>query len=404
MKPVTLTADFRFVTPAFLGGAELVRPELRPPSIKGALRLWYRALDPEFARKENGGPIAESALFGGAEPGAGQSRILLAVTGARLTELPADRIAWDRFAQGSGRFVKNGLAYLGYPFKFARATRTAFAPGSTFTIRLVLRPGRHPLTEREARGLVAALWALGHVGGLGSRSRRGFGGLSLEKWAVDGDGPAAGLLEAARSALPLAATFPNAEHFRGRWKQTRALLSTWFGTFADDRRRFSHPHFGPRARGPAIADVAFTDPAWDAALNAAGRALQNFRVRKAPDYDMVKSHLLRVARQDGDFLRAAPPRVTFGLPLTFRYGSLHTKPSDMTFVPYPAGAGGYGERQGSLLLVRLIRLADGLHPVFFRMDGAVPGIDVPAGPRHQTGQPLPSAPANALDQFMDSME
>ena len=41
-----LEVTFRVVTPMFLGGA---KPndfaELRPPSIKSAMRYWYRALD-----------------------------------------------------------------------------------------------------------------------------------------------------------------------------------------------------------------------------------------------------------------------------------------------------------------------------------------------------------------------
>ena len=40
----TITFNCRFITPAFLGGANPKgTPELRPPTIKGALRFWWRA-------------------------------------------------------------------------------------------------------------------------------------------------------------------------------------------------------------------------------------------------------------------------------------------------------------------------------------------------------------------------
>jgi CRISPR-associated protein Cmr1 len=32
------------ITPMFLAGADTGQPELRPPSIKGAMRFWWRAV------------------------------------------------------------------------------------------------------------------------------------------------------------------------------------------------------------------------------------------------------------------------------------------------------------------------------------------------------------------------
>jgi CRISPR-associated protein Cmr1 len=43
-----LTVTLKTITPLFLGGAEpVMQAELCAPSIKGAMRLWYRAIDPE---------------------------------------------------------------------------------------------------------------------------------------------------------------------------------------------------------------------------------------------------------------------------------------------------------------------------------------------------------------------
>ena len=41
----TLEATYRIVTPMFIGDAEQKATSLRPPSIKGALRFWWRALN-----------------------------------------------------------------------------------------------------------------------------------------------------------------------------------------------------------------------------------------------------------------------------------------------------------------------------------------------------------------------
>ena len=69
--PPKLTVRLSAVTPLFLGGADPKhRAELRPPSIKGLLRYWYRALDGDYAANE-------PRFFGSTD--AGQSACLLRV-------------------------------------------------------------------------------------------------------------------------------------------------------------------------------------------------------------------------------------------------------------------------------------------------------------------------------------
>jgi CRISPR-associated protein Cmr1 len=43
MKTITFSCET--ITPMFLSGADGQKPELRPPSIKGALRFWWRAMN-----------------------------------------------------------------------------------------------------------------------------------------------------------------------------------------------------------------------------------------------------------------------------------------------------------------------------------------------------------------------
>ncbi|OPX29474.1 MAG: type III-B CRISPR module RAMP protein Cmr1 [Candidatus Omnitrophica bacterium 4484_171] len=41
----TITFECETITPMFLAGADGRTPELRPPSIKGAMRFWWRAMN-----------------------------------------------------------------------------------------------------------------------------------------------------------------------------------------------------------------------------------------------------------------------------------------------------------------------------------------------------------------------
>ena len=48
----TITFHCETITPMFLAGADGKTPELRPPSIKGALRFWWRAMNGHLVEKK----------------------------------------------------------------------------------------------------------------------------------------------------------------------------------------------------------------------------------------------------------------------------------------------------------------------------------------------------------------
>lgn len=392
-----VTARFRIVSPMFSAGAS-PEAELRVPSLKAALRFWYRAADPAFCgAPEPGRPIRESALWGGAERYAGQSAVSLVVTEQALQTRPWKSFDVRRFDEGEGRRRKNGVAYLGYPFGFKEhRERTAIVPDSTFTLRASLFTARG-VDVWQLQGLAASLWLLGHFGALGSRSRRGFGSLSLLDWDTFGVPPPelAGILD----SLPLLSSSSGRDTWNAGSSGVRATLRGWFGESGE--RPVEHPHWGRNAR-VAMSERAFGAAQWLDALNMLGRRLQDFRVRREPDYTIAKQHLLAKARAGGQFMSKAPGRVTFGLPLSFRFGSLSTRPSELTFVPLDE-RGQTAERHPSLLFARLVQVGDGLHPLFFRLSGSVPGIDTTVGDRRDRRGGL-RAHESALDAFMDSLE
>jgi CRISPR-associated protein Cmr1 len=162
----------------FLGGADQ-RPELRAPSFKGVLRFWYRAVDPDFA-------MSEERFFGGVSDNAAQIPFLLRVVPTKLTEVNWSELRPRRFDQGRGSSsTRSGLIYRGFPFGMRGEERSAIAPAQEFELcGAIIREENNP-AFRQA--LLPTWWLLGHLGGVGSRSRRGFGCLALTDWRIEPD-------------------------------------------------------------------------------------------------------------------------------------------------------------------------------------------------------------------------
>ncbi len=189
-----LRATFSITTPLFLGDAQRGATRFSLQSFKGALRFWWRARAWERRLREAEGDVAkaletlyrdEARIFGKAgeagEKELGQSRVLLQLEAAALGQpVPqGERIA-DPFAATSGFW---GARYLGYGLmgtfgtRTGRLNRSCFRAGGRFTVALTFRKD---LETHECDEVRDALKLLGLLGGLGSRSRRGWGSLALE--------------------------------------------------------------------------------------------------------------------------------------------------------------------------------------------------------------------------------
>lgn len=178
-KPTTITATYRIVTPMFCAGTNQQKAELRLASFKGALRFWWRTL----MAGTYGGNIqklyaAEARLFGSSEREFGQSKVRL-----RLIHQESD---FDMIREGElvYRGKRNGLSYLGYGVMNFRGElqRPALrAGGFKMSIRVSQRTN-----PADIIGIHASLILLGSVGGLGSKSRKGYGSLSLIRMEENG--------------------------------------------------------------------------------------------------------------------------------------------------------------------------------------------------------------------------
>ncbi len=185
----TLEAAFQIVTPMFIGGANQKADDgIRPPSVKGTLRFWWRALNWGRLRSQASCDEAalallhaeENRLFGAtaSDNSGGQGCFLLTVQHNVLTQTASDEIH-----QGFAR--KDAARYLGYglmvAFKLSKKQleagqlyRPCVNEMQPFTVKLTFRGSVEPSIRN-------ALIGLGMLGGLGSRSRHGLGSIALLK-------------------------------------------------------------------------------------------------------------------------------------------------------------------------------------------------------------------------------
>lgn len=165
----------------FLAGADGQTPELRAPSIKGAMRFWWRALQreasPEVLKKKED-YIFGGIGIGGKEEKAKRSKVILMVVPGKgckpgdetTNSLPYHRV---KTRHNGAESTINVLDYLAYGVTGRGATeRPYFENGAEFQLKLRF----HPTLSSDAKNeVLSALILLGKYGGLGSKNRNGFG-------------------------------------------------------------------------------------------------------------------------------------------------------------------------------------------------------------------------------------
>ncbi len=169
-------ATYRVTTPLFMGGPNTTveaKAELRPPSLKGLLRFWFRAIALHSLEKRSDVKKLEDDIFGNTEK---QSAFLLTIE--KQMGLPETKSANWRNAPG--------MHYLGHGVTDFRGntTRPFLKQGGSFTIRLRTKKSA---PENTVFFIPLVLQAIGLFGGAGARSRKGFGSLSLEQLNCDSE-------------------------------------------------------------------------------------------------------------------------------------------------------------------------------------------------------------------------
>lgn len=171
---ITLEREYRLITPLFGGGVEAGEADpitpIRGTEIRGHLRFWWRATqggrfgdDPEKLKK------AEDRIWGAASSPSSTFIAVLAATKGTPFKVRAN-------VRGQMQEVDIGnpsspFGYVAFPLRGDEEKRPGkVVENVTFTMRLSFK--------QEFRGDVkAALWAWETFGGIGARTRRGFGAL-----------------------------------------------------------------------------------------------------------------------------------------------------------------------------------------------------------------------------------
>jgi CRISPR-associated protein Cmr1 len=294
-----LDLEVQAVTPLIIGGASFA-PELRPPSFRGGMRLWLRALiggllgdDLDSIR------TVERATFGYAGHA---SPIAVRAQGApRSGPLPVDPDAHP------------GVQYM--LWSAYRLRREALLPGESFRIRLQTRPIPPPAAGQWSLGSDEALtmalisfWLLARLGGVGARIRRGAGGVQMfthpPDWPSELPSPVVEATTPANLVNELADELSEVRRFIN-WTPASPVSSP---------STFNLLH--PQTCELYVLDRSFST--WWEALDVVGAAFKAFRLRQPDDYQGIKAILTR-----GRVILPTVKRAVFGLPLSFFFSSLY---------------------------------------------------------------------------------
>lgn len=165
----TIIVETEVITPMFLSGADGTSAELRAPSIKGLLRFWWRATQAEGEKEDL--KTREGEIFGNTGQGAKFS-IKLEHDSLKpvKTELPSHKIPV------LGKTYKADiLKYLAYGTYDSKGSFNKERIPEGTKMRLYMNVFKNDC-ENE---ILLSLYLLDLFGGLGSRSRNGFGGIGI---------------------------------------------------------------------------------------------------------------------------------------------------------------------------------------------------------------------------------
>ncbi|MFY9825292.1 MAG: type III-B CRISPR module RAMP protein Cmr1 [Thermoanaerobaculia bacterium] len=310
------TFQVELVTPCFLAGAE-GSTEWRAASIRGQLRWWFRAVAGGCWKGDLGRVRREEArIFGSTER---KSLIQVQALGdletskapferqcnaARLAKLWGDERAETvrrlKVMRDDREVSSNPIHYLAFGpivFRDRQLIVRPYLPAKS-QVAFKLLWGAGVVEEETRKAFIKALWAWLNLGGVGAKSRKGFGALQC--------------------------TVPNSMY---RGPGTREEFLTQAKTLLREAResveRPAWTHFSSRSR---ILLGARTAGSWEEAMESLGAWLIGFRRRYGFPGDTRTLGGTALANRDYEWAAPnghharenVPDRAGFGLPLPFR--------------------------------------------------------------------------------------
>ncbi len=196
--------ELELVTPAFLAGADQTSPQgcdLRGATLRGQLRWWWRTMHAAHLARADLRAL-ENAIWGSASQGGAVTlRIQGCSTGKHADAYPFDKLKIldqasaknteikyrkDQYGEKPSRTVlpdkvTPGHVYISYGMDEKKGRRPYRLHGASWKVSLLCRPanlnGKTLTAEQVRREAEGALWLLLQYGGVGSKSRKGFGSL-----------------------------------------------------------------------------------------------------------------------------------------------------------------------------------------------------------------------------------
>ena len=305
----TLEAEYEIITPMFIGGADIHQaPEIRPPAIKGMLRFWWRALQwgqcltaNNQDKKEALAELQrqEAELFGAAaqENAYGQGKISLRIKNAdqliktNVIDIKQKPCLAYLLGQGLYDFNKGVL-------------RQSVSQNHKFTVILKLPD------NLNTDSIIDALLIFGLLGGLGSRSRKGWGSVAIRSLKIFSNG-----IEQKSIAIP-----DDKETYKSK-------LHGLLNTLANELPPFSAFSKQTRIDISTKADQPIN------ALEYIGREMQTYRSYgrkigseykvngKKAEQNFTTDHDIVFNFADGKATYQHPKRVLFGLPHNYFYSN-----------------------------------------------------------------------------------
>lgn len=360
--PKTLEATFRSTTPIFMAGADARKTaEVRLSGLKGILRFWWRAQawmrwpDMETIRAH------EATIFGDTRA---QAPVIFHLAPYDETCLPAGyRYQLDNpengqngegllyIGQGLAERVDNSANYKvrrGARSTELRLTRACLPAKLLITLKILVRP-----CENQAfivQELEKTLQLAGLLGGIGARTRRGFGSLTL----LDLKGGETSW-EAPTTIDELRARLAKFELFGANNKKgpQSAALPPYTAFSPQSRIVILQGNDGERPLEilDRLGKEMIRYRSWGMRGTVlGGRAEKNFR----------KDHNLMLSALHGRRITMLPERIVFGLPQSYFFSSVR---AGTTVSISGHGQGQGSDRRASPLLFHVHQRDENLPPI-----------------------------------------
>ena len=178
-KYKTITRNYELVTPLFGGGVEtrLADPvtTVRASEIKGQLRFWWRAVCGWRAEGKLEKLLElEESIWGGVtrRKSASKVHLVLEIVDHGQDKKPFELVPGKNFPKNLAHIAPG---YLAFPLQPTKRDRTIYPVRTGVRFKLTLT-----FPKSYKKDVVAALWAWETFGGVGGRTRRGFGAVVRE--------------------------------------------------------------------------------------------------------------------------------------------------------------------------------------------------------------------------------